>query len=257
MRRPLRLLLVVLLMAFAGAQGQPKDRPKGAAPWALYALQLAADPGKTTKLTIRGVGVEAATEVRIGEPKCSGKVIGKGRKTPPANPMTAPLLGDSEIDVEVTLPAEVPGGVIPLSLVGPGGEGKPMTLLVNDDTPRLAEKEPNDGFREAMPITAPVVVEANFKQPQDVDVFRLDGRKGDRYRIEVQAGRYGSPADVMLTLYDADGRTVATGEVPPGGRDPVLRITLPKDGTFFISAIEGYDQGGSGFVYHLAVRREP
>ena len=47
MRRPLRLLLVVLLMAFAGAQGQPKDRPRGPG-LGLYALQLAADPGKTT-----------------------------------------------------------------------------------------------------------------------------------------------------------------------------------------------------------------
>lgn len=257
MQRSSALLLIASLVAFSGAVGQPKEKPKAAAPRALYALQLGADPGKTTKLTVRGIGLETVTEVRLGEPKCSGKVIGKGRKTPPANPMTVSLLGDSEIDVEVTLPAEIPGGVIPLSLVGPGGEGKPITLLVNDDTPRVAEKEPNDGFREAMPVTAPVIVEASFKQPQDVDVFRLDGKKGERYRIEVRAGRYGSPADVMLTLYDAAGRTVATGDVPAGGRDPVLRVTLPKDGSFFISAIEGFDQGGPGFVYRLMVRREP
>ena len=132
-----------------------------------------------------------------------------------------------------------------------------MTLLVNDETPRVAEKEPNDGFKQAMPVTAPVIVEAVFKQPQDVDVFRLDGKGGERYRIEVQAGRFGSPADVMLTLYDANGQTVATGEAPAGSKDQILRVTLPKDGTYFISAIEGFDQGGPMFVYRLAVRREP
>jgi hypothetical protein len=257
MTRTFPLLLLLPVLCLSRLAGQTKDKSKESAPKPLYALQLAADPGKATKLTLRGVGLETATEVRLGEPKSSGKVIGKGRKVAGANPMTAALLGDSEIDVEVTLPADVPGGVVPLSLVGPGGEGKPMTLLVNDDTPRVAEKEPNDGFREAMPIVAPVVVEATFRQPQDVDVFRLDGQKGDRYRIEVQARRYGSPADVMLTLYDAAGHTVVTGEPPPDGKDPVLRVALPRDGTYFLSAIEGYDQGGPGFVYRLAVRREP
>jgi hypothetical protein len=257
MRRSLRLLLVAPLVAFSGALGQPKDQPKAPAPKALYALQLAADPGKTTKLTLRGVGLESATEVRLGEPKSSARVLGKGRKAAGANPMTAALLGDSEIDVEVTLPADVPGGVVPLSLVGPGGEGKPMALLVNDDTPRVAEKEPNGGFREAMPVTAPIVVEATFQQPQDVDVFRLDGKQGERYRIEVQAARFGSPADVMLTLYDASGHTVATGEPLAGGKDSALRVTLPKDGAYFLSAIEGFDQGGPTYVYRLAVRREP
>jgi Bacterial pre-peptidase C-terminal domain len=257
MNRPLPFLLLVPVLFLARSAGQPKEKSKDPPPRALYALQLAADPGKTTKLTLRGTGLDAATEVRLGEPKSTGKVVGRGRKTPVPNPALAQIVGDSEIDVEVTLQAEVPGGAVPLSLVGPGGEGRSMTLLVNDDTPRTPEKEPNDGFRQAMPVTAPVIVESVFKQPQDVDVYRIDGKAGDRFRIEAQAGRAGSPADVMLTLHDAGGRTVTSGDVPAGGRDPVLRITLPKDGVYYISVLEGFDQGGPTFVYRLAVRREP
>src|SRR3954453_3929845 len=140
--------------------------------------------------------------------------------------MTAEVVGDTEIDIEVTLPADVPGGVVPVSLVGPGGEGPPFRLLVNDDTPRVPEKEPSDGFKQAMPVTAPGIVEATIKQPQDVDVYRLDGKAGDKFRIEVQARRYGSPPDTMLALYDAMGRVVATGERAADGPDPVLRVNL-------------------------------
>lgn len=245
------------LVVLSPSAGQPKDKPKDPPPQPLYALQLAADPGKATKLTLRGLNLDAATLVRLGEPKSSGKVLGKGRKTPISNQMNPQLVGDTEIDVEVTLPADVPGGSVPLTLVGPGGEGKPINLLVNDDTPRVPEKEPNDGFKEAMPLTAPVVVEAAFQKPQDADVYRLEGKAGEKYRIEVQAGRFGSPADALLTLFDADGRTVATGEPAADGKDQLLRVTLPRDGAYFVSVLEGFDQGGPMFVYRLAVRREP
>ena len=200
--------------------------------------------------------LDTATEIRLGDPKSAGKVVGKGRKSPIPMQMSAELVGDSEIDVEVTLPADGPGGVVPVSLVGPGGEGKPFRLLVSDDTPRVPEKEPNEGFKQAMPVTAPVVVEATFKQPQDVDVYRLDGKAGDKFRIEVQARRYGSPAEAMLTLYDAAGQVAATGEPAADGPDPALRVTLPRDGPYFVSVIEASDQGGPTYVYRLAIRRE-
>lgn len=255
MRYAALLLCVVLLVPRTA--GQPKERPKEAPPDALYALQLAADPGKTTKLTVRGVRLDTATEVRLGDPKSTGKVVGKGRKTPILMQMNAAAVGDTEIDVEVTLPADVPSGVVPVSLIGPGGEGKSFNLLVNDDTPRTAEREPNDGFKQAMPIADPVVVRGSFKQPQDVDVYRLDGKAGDKLRVEVQARRYGSPADPMLTLYDAAGRVVAAGEAATDRPDQSLRATLPKDGLYFLSVIDASDQGGPTFVYRLAVRREP
>lgn len=245
--------LVVLPLAF----GQSKTPPQEPPPKALYALQLAADAGKTTRLTIRGLRLDTATEVRVGEPKSSAKVIGKGRKTPVSNQMNSEVVGDTELDVEVTLPLEVPGGAVPVSAVGPGGEGPPFQLLVNDDTPRVDEKEPNEGFKQAMSVTAPTVIRGVFKQPQDVDVYRLDGKAGDTFRIEVQARRFGSPADPMLTVYDAAGRVVATGDSSAARPDPAVRFTVAKAGAYFISAIEGYDLGGPMFAYRLTIRREP
>jgi hypothetical protein len=250
----LRLASVILLFVLP-AVSQDKGKSKDGPPKPLYALKLAADPGKTTKLTLRGLRLDTATDVRVGEPKSSGKVVGKGRKAGlPNQQMSVEVVGDTEIDVEITLPAEVPGGIVPLTVIGPAGESVPMTLIVNDDTPRVAEKEPNDGFKQAMSVTVGQIVEGSIKQNQDVDVYRLDVKAGDRLRIEVQARRAGSPVAPMLTLYDSAYRTVTTGETVDG--DPVLRWTATKDGTYFLSVLEGNDQGGSMFAYRLVVRTE-
>src|SRR4029078_8220566 len=102
-------LLFVLAISNPHVLVRRKDKPKDPPPKPLYALQLAADAGKTTKLTVRGLRLDTATDVRVGDPKSSGKVVGKGRKSPISTQMNAELVGDTEIDVDLTLPAEVPG----------------------------------------------------------------------------------------------------------------------------------------------------
>ena len=48
--------------------------------------------------------------------------------------------------------------------------------------------------------------------PQDVDVFRFEGRAGQRVVAEVLAARLGSPVDSFLTVYDAQGRVLAAND---------------------------------------------
>jgi len=247
--------LLWLLVFTAPVVAQPKDKPKDQPPKPLYAIQLAAVPGKPTKLTLRGVRLDTVTDIRVQEPKSTGKVLGKGRKVGVGNNLSADVVGDSEIDVEVTVPAEVAGGVLAISLIGPGGEGKSCVVAIADDTPTVAEKESNDGFKESMPVTAPAVVAGGFKQAQDVDVYRLDAKAGEEYAVSVQAKRLGSPAEVLLSLYNADKRVIATGEGAGESPDPALTVKIPKDGPYFISLLEANDQGGNIFNYRLVVRK--
>ncbi len=215
---------------------------------------MAVEPGKTTKLVVRGLRLDSATGIQMQEPKSSAKLIGKAKKVPvPAN-ATPDQQGDSEIEIEITLPKEVVGHVVPFSVIGPGGESKPHQLIVKDDTPIVVEKEPNDGFKQAQPISLPCIVEGSIRQAQDVDVFRFEGKKGDRLVLELQANRFGSPLDGILTLYDDAGRVLASADDSPGSIDPILNVTLPHSGSFFLSLIDAHDQGGSIFVYRLIAR---
>ena len=233
---------------------QPKKDSKGTPPQIILAMPMAIETGKTTKITLRGLSIDDVTEIRLHEPKSSGKIIGKSKKIPvPANTNPAQI-GDSEIEIEVTLPQEVPGGVVPFSIIGPGGESKSHQLIVKDGTPIVAEKEPNDGFKQAQPILIPCIVEGSIRQPQDVDVFRFEGKKGEQLVFELQANRFGSPADGVLTLFDDAGRVIGSADDSPGSIDPILNVTLPRDGIYYLSLIDAHDQGGSIFLYRLVVR---
>src|SRR5206468_487094 len=101
----------------------------------------------------------------------------------------------------------------------------------------------------------PCAVEGTIKNERDVDVFKIEGKKGDKLRIEVQANRFGSPVDAMLTLHDANRRIVDSADTGTNP-DPILVVTLPKDGTYFLSVIDAHDLGGANFGYRLIVKRE-
>jgi hypothetical protein len=88
-----------------------------------------------------------------------------------------------------------------------------------------------------------------------VDVFKIEGKKGDKLRIEVQAARYGSPVDAVCVLYDSSRAVVASASESPGAPDPVLNVTLPSDGAYLLSVQDANDLGGGTFGYRLVVTR--
>ena len=252
----MRSLLVLLLLCLSAfAQEKPKDKAKDVPPRITVVLPMGTDVGKTTKLLLRGFGADAITEVRFQEPRTTGKVVGKGKKVGVPDKMKALTVGDSEIEIEVTLPSEVSSPVLPFTVVSPTGESPAGSLLVNDpDLPRVAEKEPNEGFKTAMPLPMPACVEGKIERSQDVDVFKIECRKGQTIVVDLQAARYGSPLEGMLTLHDADGRILATAAKKADRADPGLEYAVVADGTYLVSLIDAADQGGSMFVYRLIVK---
>jgi hypothetical protein len=244
--------LGVLLLPFGTASGEPKQEKKDG-PQVVVVAPLGVAPGETVKVIIRGVRLDAATEVRFLEPKTSAKVLNKGKDNVP-NGQDAALIGDSHIEIEVKLPPDTPNGTVPFLVVTPAGESKAHLLLVERDASVIAEKEPNNGFRQAQPVQVPQLIDGAINPPLDVDVFRIEGKEGQKIVCEVFAARYGSPLDSILTLYDADGHVLASNDDSGGSADSRLELTLPKNGVYFLSLIDAQDLGGPAFVYRLALR---
>jgi Bacterial pre-peptidase C-terminal domain len=223
-----------------------------AIPNIIVATPLGVRAGPTTRITLRGVRLDGATEVRCQHPKVRVKLldtkkVGVGPREIVEN------VGDETVDVEVTVPDDAPPEAVTLSVITPAGESSPHKLMV-DDAQVIAEKEPNDGFRDAQTITLPATVAGAIQAPQDVDVFKFEGKAGQRITCEVLAARLGSPLDASLTLYDAAGAVLALADDTAGTRDPVLTITLPKSGTYYLGLIDADDRGGPSHVYRLLVR---
>ena len=165
-------------------------------------------------------------------------------------------VGDSEVEIELELPKGAKSGAVKLVAVNTGGDSNEYALLLRDELPAVAEKEENGGFDTAQVIALPCAVEGTIKSERDVDVFKFEGKKGDKIKIDVQAARFGSPVDGFLTVYDADRKIIATADDVNGSPDPVLTATLPRTCAYFIGLIDAHDLGGANFGYRLVVKKE-
>ncbi len=254
------LILLALPIALAApATSQDKkepDKKKDPPPKVLYAVPLVAKLGEKQKLALRGKGLAAVKDVKVaGADEAKVKVLGAKAVGVPAN-FPGDRVGDSEVEIELELPKDAKPGAVKLTAVGPGGDSNAYTLLVRDELPAVAEKEPNDGFDQAQKVAVPAAIEGTIKNERDVDVFKFEGKKGDKVRIEVQAARFGSPLDALVVLYDANRAVVDSADDTDGTPDPVLKVALPKDGVYYISVIDAHDLGGANFGYRLVVRPE-
>lgn len=242
-----RLALAVLLLPVLLAQ--PKKPEAKDAPRVLVALPLGLAPAASTAITLRGLRLDNASEVRAPGSKATIKLVKKGKVAVP-NTQKPEKVGDSEVQIEVTLPADVPEGTLAVEVVTPAGTTKHSLLVARGV---IAEKEPNNGYREAQPLTLPATVDGAIGSPLDVDVFRFEGKAGQKLVAEVLADRHGSPLDGILTLTDARG-AILTSNDDAVGADPKIEFTLPRDGLYFLSLIDAHDQGGPSYVYRLVVR---
>lgn len=256
MFRPFLILLCSIALTVPSVSQEKKKADKKNPPSVLYSIPLVAQPGAKQKLALRGKGLASVKEVKIigvdgaKVNAVSGKAAGVPNNYPPER------IGDSEVNFELELPKVIKTGEVKLIAVSPDGESSPHTLLIRDDLPVTVEKEPNDGFDQAQMIMIPCAIEGTIKGERDVDVFKFAGKKGDKLHFEIEAARYGSPLDAILTLYDADRRVIDCANDSTGRPDPTLNVTLPKDGSYYLSLIDANDLGGANFGYRLIVRSQ-
>jgi len=212
---------------------------------AKYTLPLAVAPGFAGKVTVRGYGLDAATEVTADG--VAAKIVGKSRKAAPPQNVPPELSGDTEIDVELALTKDFAPSHVALKV----GTADAVTLLVVRGL--VAEREPNDGFATGQLVVPPLTLHGTIDKPRDVDVYRFVGRKGQRWTFAVTARKLGSPVDALLTLYDDKRRVVESCDDNGTDADPSFTVTLPRDGVYFLSVIDSHDQGGGMFPYVLSV----
>jgi hypothetical protein len=240
------LLLSVWLVG--NALPQEKDAKKEPAAVKIV-VPLAVAAGATTKVTVRGLKLDEASEIKTGKGKAQVKLTGKGKATVP-NMMDAAAVGDTQVEIELTLADEAKAGDLPLT-------GEALLSLPIVEKGKLSEvKESHDGFARAQPIGPSEMLLGAIEKPKDVDVFRIDLSAGQRLVAEVHAARQGSPLDSILTLYDSRRHIVTANDDHGGARDSRVAYTATASGTFFLSLIDAHDLGSELHVYRLTVRAE-
>jgi len=206
--------------------------------------------GRIVTFKVRGFNLKEATVLRfpaageikvdIKETKAAGQPKGLDNK----------LVGDAMILAEVTLPTELPTGLLEYVIATPAGEATGKIMVLAADSV-VDEKEPNDGFRQAQALRPGQIALGSIQQDKDVDVYALTAQTGQQFKVTVTSG---GPLlmDAELYCYDARGQFLAAAD-DDQSRDPVLTFKPTADGTIFLCVSSAHDLGGEWHSYLLAV----
>jgi hypothetical protein len=253
------LSAVSLTLASPQALLLAEDKPaeKKEPPKVIMAVPLAVSPGGKSKVTLRGVGLDRASEVSasVGE-QAPAVELKKKEKAGPPNGFNASEVGDSFVDLELELPADFAGGELPLVVTSDDGASQPYVLLVVPPTRFVSEAEPNEGFRKPGKLAADQWIVGSIQQQRDVDVFQIEAQAGQSLTAEVMAARRGSALDSLLMLHDSAGQLLVQNDDQPEHRDSLVSFKVPSSGVYFLTLIDAHDRGSSAQPYLLHLRAE-
>jgi hypothetical protein len=256
-RRLLLGLAVAAVILPCRAADDKKEEKKKEPPRITGVVPFAVVSSVTNKITIRGLNLTNATGIRFpsASNNFSVEIKSRGKATVP-DKGDPKKLGDTQLEIGLVLPQDYPSGDLPFVVETAEGDTTTNLLFAVAKNLLLDEQEPNGGFRKPNNITMPQTLRGVIQEPNDVDVFRLEAKAGQKLRIESLSTRYGSPLDPIVTLYDALGHTLASSDDASDSRDALIRFVVPSDGAYFVSIIDAHDRGGASYVYALVVSEE-
>src|SRR5262249_6112797 len=137
-------------------------------PRAILVAPLGAIPGKPVKLTLIGQRIDTTTAVRFADPKAKPPLVKiLNKKKLPANQKQDPnRIGDSHVEIELTLAADTKESSVALVVETPDGVSNPVRLMVDKEGAVTAEKEPNNGFAQSQPVQIGSVIAGAIQQNQ-------------------------------------------------------------------------------------------
>ena len=184
-----------------------------------------------------------ATEVVFPEPGLTAKIV--PAEKPAAN----------RLDVDLSIAADARVGLHRLGVVTPQGVPAILATFAVEAHPAANEIEPNDDPAAVKPIRLPATIVGTIEKPGDVDHVRFEANPGAQFVFAMTSRGLGSTLRGVLTLLDAQGRTIA--EADDGPDDPVLTATV-KDAGIYTLRIADADYGGSGnHFYRIRAGVEP
>jgi hypothetical protein len=246
----LRALVVPAVLAFpflapSRADAQPPQ------PVIKFVFPAGGQRGKSVDVTVNGTGFQGASAVRVSGGGVTGQVV--------------KVENPNLVRITVAIDPDATVGERDLRVMTPAGGVSNRFRFFVGELPEINEKEPNSLKSQAQRLeTLPIVVNGQI-QPSDTDFFRFAAKAGETLVCYVQAREllpYIADAvpgwlETCLTLYDADGKELASVGRFRFNPDPLLIYHVPKDGEYLIEVRDLFYRGREDFVYRLSVGAFP
>jgi hypothetical protein len=215
--------------------------------------------GTTVEVEFAGHGLDQAREVLFYETGITAESFEAAETTTGPNGRPQPVEPGTRIRCKLKLAADCPLGPHGLRLRTSGGLSEYHRFFVGP-FPTVEENETNqkrNDKRDAAKDVAPnSTVLGRLNDPTDVDLYRLDVKRGQRISAEIESARLGvdrGVPDLHLTIYNADGKKLAAADDSSlYVQDPVLSIKAERDGPHFVEVRHSM-YNGAGEIYRLHV----
>lgn len=125
--------------------------------------------------------------------------------------------------------------------------------------PEVAEKEPNNEFKNPQKIPLNVTVTGTIDN-EDVDYFSVECKKGQRLSVEVEGMRLANQTvfDPAIAILNSKRFEIATSDDSAfGAQDGVMSVIIPEDGTYTIMVRETSYGGNGECRYRLHIGTFP
>jgi hypothetical protein len=133
-----------------------------------------------------------------------------------------------------------------------GGRNNGFAALSLGDRPEILEEEPNDQKDGSNRVSLGANLNGRLHRPGDVDRFVFAASNGQKFGFSAITRHAGSPADLLLRMFNPEGKQVAEAE-DAGTDDGVLKYTFPADGDYTLAVEDLHGRGGSSFTYRVRV----
>jgi len=159
--------------------------------------------------------------------------------------------GNRRLQITIQIAANCELGEHPLRLRTASGISELRTFWVGA-LPLVKERENNNETRRANPVKLNVTVYGRITR-EDQDYFAFDAKKGQRVTAEVEGMRLATTFfDPHVAFLDSKRFELgASDDTALLGQDPVVTITIPADGRYYVRVRESAFGGNNASWYRL------
>ncbi len=161
-------------------------------------------------------------------------------------------------DLEGTLPVNLTAPTDPnvkwltVGAKRASGSASGFATVSVSDAEEILEAEPNNTPEQSQKVNLAANFNGRLQEPGDMDRFTFPAKKGQKFTFAAVTRSQGSPADLVLRLYDSSGKKLAEND-DSGTDDAILNATFPADGDFTLAVEDLLGRGGPQFAYRIAV----
>lgn len=220
--------------------------------------------GTTVEVEFSGKHLDAPREILFYESGIGVESLEVVETAVAPNGKTVPVEPGLRVRAKLKIAADCPLGAHGLRLRTADGLTEYHRFFVGP-FPTVEEGElptkRNDTRATATAVSPNVTVSGKLNEPTDVDLYRVEVKRGQRVSAEIEAARLGVDRgipDLHLAIYDADGKKLAAADDSAlFVQDPVLSVLADRDGPYFVEVRHSTYAAADSYRLHVGTFSRP